>query len=163
VDGPRGFGNGCVVPAGPLREPPAALGRADFAVVMDEPAERANQWYGVLAYRLTLVPEAAAMEALRGKPLLAFAGLGHPAKFFAMLQRQGLQVAQSVVFADHQAYTARDVRVLRDLARRLGATPVTTAKDAAKLPEGFARVVEVAAQGPDWPAVLADLTPRLAG
>jgi tetraacyldisaccharide 4'-kinase len=162
VDGPRGFGNGFMLPAGPLREPVRGLKRASFAVVMDEPAGQLNQWYGVSAYRLTLTPEKWQIEALRGKRLVAFAGLGNPDKFFAMLRHYGLNVVEEVPFADHYEYGVRDVTDLNELAQRLNATLVTTAKDAAKLPQGFAEVVTVSARGADWTAIIADLDARMA-
>lgn len=163
IDGPRGFGNGFMLPAGPLREPASAIARASFAVVMDEPADRSNQWYGATAYRLKLTPQRSVINALMPKPLVAFAGLGNPAKFFDMLETLGLNLVEAVPFADHYAYTARDLAHLSARAQRLNATLVTTAKDAAKLPAGFAEVVEVVPTGADWPGLLADLAPRLQG
>ncbi|HEX2859904.1 MAG TPA: tetraacyldisaccharide 4'-kinase [Alphaproteobacteria bacterium] len=161
IDGPRGFGNGFMLPAGPLREPAGGLARASFAVVMDESADRSNQWYGATAYRLKLMPQRSVIEALRPQSLVAFAGLGNPAKFFDMLETLGLNVVEAVPFADHHAYTAADLNDLSELAQRLNAALVTTAKDAAKLPAGFAEVVDVVPTGSDWPGLLADLNPRL--
>jgi tetraacyldisaccharide 4'-kinase len=161
VDGPRGFGNGFMLPAGPLREPMRNIKRASFAVVMDEPAGQVNQWYGVSAYRLSLAPEKNQIEALRGKRMVAFAGLGNPGKFFAMLRHYGLNVVEEVPFADHHAYGARDIIELSELAQRRNATLVTTAKDAAKLPKNFARVIGVNAGGADWTAIIADIDARI--
>jgi tetraacyldisaccharide 4'-kinase len=161
IDGPRGFGNGLPLPAGPLREPLAARARAHFAVVIDESAARPNAWYGLPAYRLNLHPDATALAALKGQKMVAFAGIGDPAKFFALLASHNLDVVEQFPFPDHHRYTARDLANLHRAARHHQARLVTTAKDAAKLPPAFAAVLPVSAGGPDWPAILADLAPRL--
>lgn len=161
---PQPFGNGLCLPAGPLREPLSGRSRAHWAVVMNEPPAPPGQplaYYGLVAYRLQVAPTAASLAPLKGKPLLAFAGLGHPEKFFASLRQAGLNLALSIALPDHTTYSAKQLAALQQEAKQLGATLVTTTKDAAKLPQGFAHVIETQLQGADWESLLAGLAVKL--
>lgn len=133
VDAASGFGNGRVVPAGPLREPLSrARDRADVAVVMGSGPVPAG--LGELAVlRAELAPDRAA-AGLAGRRMLAFAGIGRPAKFFATARRLGVDVAATRAFADHHRFTARELDALEARATALGAELLTTTKDAARLP-----------------------------
>lgn len=137
VDGGAGFGNGRVMPAGPLRESVAGgLKRADALVVIgDGPGLTVAQSVAGALPVLTarLLPEAAALEPLRGRPLLAFAGIGRPAKFFATLRDAGLSVVAEKAFPDHHPYSAADLSSLLAQAEGMGAILVTTEKDAMRL------------------------------
>jgi tetraacyldisaccharide 4'-kinase len=147
VDAAYGFGNGQVMPAGPLREPVAeAMARADAVVWLagDEPArpglDPASWGRPVIAARLLPRPDAL---RLHGRRVLGFAGIGRPAKFFATLQALGAEVVEAVGFADHHAYGEDEVMALIERAVALEAVPVTTAKDAVRLPAGARGMVEV--------------------
>lgn len=133
VDAATGFGNGRVVPAGPLREPLSrARDRADVAVVMGPgPAPAGLGELAVL--RAELAPDAAA-AGLAARRVLAFAGIGRPAKFFATARRLGVELAETRAFADHHRFTARELDALEARASALGAELLTTAKDAVRLP-----------------------------
>lgn len=153
LHGPHPFGNSLCLPAGPLREPLEGRTRADFAIHFNAPPlapHEAPPYYGLTTYRLTLASAAADMAPLKGKPIVAFAGIGHPEKFFEALRAGGLTLAHTVPLPDHAAYTPKRLAHLQALARQHGATLVTTAKDASKLPAGFAAVVKAEVQGPDW-------------
>jgi tetraacyldisaccharide 4'-kinase len=135
IDGATGFGNGRVIPAGPLREPPAtAAARCQAAVLIGEDATGALARLppALPALRASLRPTPD-IAALAGHKVLAFAGIGRPDKFFAMLEREGVTLAGREAFADHHRYTANDLARLRQTAEDLGAVPVTTPKDAARL------------------------------
>jgi tetraacyldisaccharide 4'-kinase len=80
--------------------------------------------------------------ALADRPVLAFAGIGRPDKFFAMLRRLGLQVARTHAFPDHHPYDEDTVMRLVEEAAKLGARPVTTEKDFVRLPEDARAMVE---------------------
>jgi tetraacyldisaccharide 4'-kinase len=145
IDGAVGFGNGRVIPAGPLREPvAAAAGRCRAAVLIGADAAGARarlpREMPLLAARLAPAPEAA---ALVGRRVLAFAGIGRPEKFFAMLREAGIVVASCRGFADHHPYSERELRALLAEADRLGALPVTTPKDAVRLPATLRAAVRV--------------------
>jgi tetraacyldisaccharide 4'-kinase len=135
IDGARGIGNGLVFPAGPLRAPLAAqLARTDALVVIGTgtaaqsvAAAIAAAGKPVLAARLE--PDAAAVARLRGKHVLAFAGIGDPARFFRTLQASGIEVARQQAFADHHRFSAHEIAALVTDAKREGLILVTTEKD----------------------------------
>ena len=136
LDGGAGFGNGRVLPAGPLREPVAAgAARCQAAVLIgpDEHGALASLPPGLPVLRARLVPDA---TELRGVRVLAFAGIGRPAKFFATVAETGAVLAGTRAFPDHHPFTAGELRQLRQEAARLQARLVTTAKDAVRLPPG---------------------------
>lgn len=137
VDGATGFGNGRVIPAGPLREPVAdGLARAQAVVVIGPDATGVAAMVGahlpVLGARLEPDPEAAA--GLSATRLLAFAGIGRPGKFFDTLRGLGADLAEAVPFPDHHLYTPAELEGLLSRATLLDARLVTTAKDAVRLP-----------------------------
>ncbi len=145
IDGGFGFGNGRVLPAGPLREPAAAAAARCGAAVLigpDRHSARAALPPGlpVLSARLDPGPEAA---GLRGARVLAFAGIARPEKFFASLDDAGALVVARESFPDHHAFAPRELARLRARAAELGAVPVTTAKDAVRLPAEVRAVVRV--------------------
>ena len=65
--------------------------------------------------------------------MLAFAGIGRPENFFAMLEKAGVVVVDQLGFADHHPFSDREFRRILDRARQLDALPVTTPKDAVRL------------------------------
>ncbi|MFB9148427.1 tetraacyldisaccharide 4'-kinase [Roseovarius ramblicola] len=149
VDAARGFGNGRCWPAGPLRAPvAAAMARADMVLSVGDAATQAvfaGRWGGALTVphlRGRLVPLQTGMD-WRGARVLAFAGIGHPARFFATLRALGAAPVREVALSDHQPLTrALMARLLREAAES-GAQPVTTEKDAVRLPAGLLRQVMV--------------------
>jgi tetraacyldisaccharide 4'-kinase len=146
VDGGYGFGNEHVLPAGPLREPLSrGLARADaFVIVGPDPlgfATRLQARAPVLT--AALKPDPAA-QALAGRTVYAFAGIGRPDKFFTTLDALGARRAASHAFADHHPYTEAEILRLIDGAESADAVLVTTAKDHVRIPEKLrARVTAV--------------------
>jgi tetraacyldisaccharide 4'-kinase len=140
VDAHIGFGNGRVIPAGPLREPVAAgMRRADLMLSIGdaEGQARFSERWGdaVTVPRLegALVPLATGLP-LKGLPVLAFAGIGHPEKFFRTLKHLGAELKSTHALTDHQPLTEQLMaRMLRE-AKGIGAQVVTTEKDAVRLP-----------------------------
>jgi tetraacyldisaccharide 4'-kinase len=139
IDGDRGLGNGRVLPAGPLRAPlDVQLARSDALVIVGdgraaEGVAASITAQGGVVFRARLEPDAASLSALRGTRVLAFAGIGDPARFFRTLRGSGVDVVIEKAFADHHAYTSADIDALATRASRDGLTLVTTEKDLVKL------------------------------
>jgi len=146
------WGNGRLLPAGPLREPLTALGRAHLVVATGAtdtseaaPVLEAARAYapGVPVLTATFVPaecwEASRMRPvalgeLRDKRLLAFAGIASPAGFATTLESAGVHVAELIRFADHHWFSPAEVADLDGAAAALGAEGlVTTEKDWVRL------------------------------
>jgi tetraacyldisaccharide 4'-kinase len=147
VDAETGFGNGRVIPAGPLREPVArGMARADLVLSIGDPiAQEAfrARWGGYIS-----CPHLGArLEPLRtgmdwtGLRTLAFAGIGRPEKFFATLRGLGADLVRTVALGDHQPLTPALMTRLDAEAQVLGAQLVTTEKDAVRLPASFRQKV----------------------
>lgn len=139
IDSDRGLGNACVFPAGPLRAPLAPqLARTDALVTIGRGQASAGVAVAIAAagkpvFSGHLSPEPDVIAALAGKPVLAFAGIGDPARFFRTLRAAGINVARERAFADHHPFTPADIASLANDARRDGLTLVTTEKDLARL------------------------------
>ena len=139
VSGGRGLGNGRVFPAGPLRAPLAPqLARTDALLVIGEgdaarDVGRVLAARGVPALHARVVPDDDALAALRGKRVLAFAGIGDPGRFFSTLRANGIAIAAQRTFPDHHRFTKDEISALRDEAARQGLALVTTEKDFARL------------------------------
>ena len=148
VDGDYGFGNGHCFPAGPLREPPAgALNRADGIVRLGTN----NRALGNGMPEFTAIVEPApGAPTLVGKPVVAFAGIGRPEKFFRTLSDLGAEIVGQQSFADHHAFTTEDIAPLAAAAEARGALLVTTEKDHVRLPAAFAAKVTPLPVGLRW-------------
>ncbi|MCF4129114.1 tetraacyldisaccharide 4'-kinase [Methylobacterium sp. SyP6R] len=139
-DGAVGLGNGRVFPAGPLRAPAAMQwGHVHAALVIGEgePGARvraAARERGLPALRCRLVADPAAAEALRGRRVLAFAGIGRPEKFFATLREIGADLRETRAFPDHHAFTAAEAEALAAEAAAKNLLLVTTEKDRMRWP-----------------------------
>lgn len=125
-----GYGNGLLLPAGPLREPKGAVRRADAIIVIKNKTHKKNFSLPVgiptfFAKNYTRSPYS------NGEKLVAFAGIGYPKKFFRCLDN----VVATRSFADHWQYTDDDIKKLFALADKHNAKLVTTEKDWVRLPE----------------------------
>lgn len=148
VDGVRRFGNGRLLPAGPLREPLARLSEVGFVVCNGGVAQA-----GEIAMHLELGAAVLIADMMCKKPLAAFAGtrvhavagIGHPQRFFDALRGLGIEVVEHP-FLDHHRYSSRDLEFHDD------ATVLMTEKDAVKCRDfGLANMwaVPVSAELPD--------------
>jgi len=141
IDGGFGFGNGFLLPAGPLREKVAqAAARCQAAVLIgaDEHGALAALPPELPVLRATLVPEC--RESLTRRPVIAFAGIGRPEKFFGSVAALGAEISGAHAFPDHHVYTASDSARLLGEANIRGAVLVTTAKDFTRLPAALRAV-----------------------
>jgi len=165
VDGETGFGNGRLLPAGPLREPVAeGLARADAVVVIGEDrAGVAGQLPADLAVLHGALEPAGESRTLSGETVFGFAGIGRPAKFRATLEGLGCTVSGWREFPDHHPYRRAEIEaILRD-ADAAGAITVTTGKDAVRLPPDLRDSIRTVAVQVAWrdPARLDDVLPRV--
>jgi tetraacyldisaccharide 4'-kinase len=147
VDAKRGFGNGHVIPAGPLREPiEKGLGRADLLLVIGRETERRSFLKtSPLPQKLPLL-QGELLPLMTGMPwqgmrVLAFAGIGHPEKFFATLRQMGAELIRGEPLSDHQSLSDGLITRLENEAKLRGAQLVTTEKDAVRLPPQFQQKV----------------------
>jgi tetraacyldisaccharide 4'-kinase len=153
IDAGDPWGGGRLPPLGRLREPAAALERADAVLITKAPAE----WRPVAAEIERVIDRVAPRlqvfisrmrqsrvhvpgegwlgpEVLTGRRVVAFAALGRPDGFAETLAETGAKVVATRWFPDHHAYTDEELSKVVDQARAASAIPVTTAKDAVKLP-----------------------------
>jgi tetraacyldisaccharide 4'-kinase len=143
VDAGAGVGCGRVFPLGPLRAPLAfQLRKADAVVILGaqdrtnaaeliEQKSRQFRSMPLPVFNAKIVP--AVTGEPRGRPFLAFCGIGRPDKFFDTLWEAGIAVVKSRSFPDHHPYSAADARSLLADAKALDAELITTEKDHARL------------------------------
>lgn len=137
VDAAVGIGNGRTLPAGPLRAPLGPqLRRADALLVIGSgeaaaPLVRAAARAGRATIHARLKPTR--VKDWRKDPILAFAGIGHPQKFFTTLIETHAPVARTLGFPDHHAYSEIDAERLLAMADAEKLRLVTTEKDLARL------------------------------
>jgi tetraacyldisaccharide 4'-kinase len=176
VDAGYGFGNGRVIPAGPLRESLArGLARADAVVLLEaETKPRCMEALGIDGARPVLhaVLRPVGGERFAGERLLAFAGIGRPEKFFATLRALGVELVGTRSFPDHHPFRADEIDQLLRAAERAQARLITTAKDIVRVPPRMRAAIEVLEVEIRWadPAALVEFlrpvapnTPGLSG
>jgi len=157
VDAAVGAGNGAVIPAGPLRAPLGFQARRADALLLIGDGEAGE----ALARRLALPLLRGALEPdadtswLDGPPVIAYSGIGRPAKFFDTLERLGAQIVASYAFPDHHDYTPEDAKTLLTHAQQAQARLVTTQKDWVRMPEGETAVGALKAASQILPVRLA--------
>ncbi len=152
VDGNLKFGNGKLLPQGPLREPLSEIKRADVILIMNKRAldkeatqncetfaKEISEKYSKKTILCNFAPQgifalADNEELSSPNKVYAFAGIGQPKFFFEYLEQQGYEVVKKRVFEDHHLYTDEDIKNIVAEAQKLGANAiVTTEKDAVKI------------------------------
>jgi tetraacyldisaccharide 4'-kinase len=160
VDGRRGLGNGCVFPAGPLRAPLATQLDCVNAILVVGKGAGATQIAAIARehnrplFHARLEPKADALKAIGKKRVLAFAGIGDPEKFFAMLAAAGIEAMAEESFPDHHAYTPADAERLLARADADKLIPLTTEKDMARLAGSDGALGSLRARAQDVPVSL---------
>ena len=151
IDGGVGFGNGRLLPAGPLRErvaDAAARCRAAVLIGADRRGAASHLPPALPVLRADLVQDVSGLTP--GQPYFAFAGIGRPEKFFEGLRHAGITLAGRRAFADHHPYRAAELAALAEAARAADARLLTTPKDFARLPEDARAGIAVAGVRLAW-------------
>jgi tetraacyldisaccharide 4'-kinase len=153
VDGGYGFGNARMIPAGPLRERVVdGLARAEACVVIGEDrcgAMKVVSGCGLAPLTAKFVASPLAGDIAAG-PVIAFAGIGRPEKFFETVSQLGCKVVSTIPFADHHPYSDADIEHLIKIAAKENARLITTQKDARRLPPSFMDDVGVVSVTLEW-------------
>jgi tetraacyldisaccharide 4'-kinase len=138
LDGKHPFGNGRVLPAGPLREGKEALKRAtaiigvgsDFSPAAEVAARYGKPFVGAVP-RLLLPEEILAESAA---PVYLLTSIARPSRFFKMLAERGITVVGGEAFGDHHRFTRKEIAGVAEGARRKGAKYIlTTGKDRTRI------------------------------
>ena len=156
LDAQNPFGNGSLLPLGPLREPVVHLQRADAIVLTraEDPQKTINTRltmnrlfpgkpvfscvHRVSELNLGFGAHRMPLEALRGKKAIAFAGIARPDSFTHVLRAAGIVVAQSFDFPDHYQYRGADMAMLLDAMKKHHTSfIITTEKDLVRVPSEF--------------------------
>lgn len=161
IDRATGIGNGQVIPAGPLREGLAAqLDRAQAVLFIGEGA--AGEAVAAQAHRRGLALLEAKLEPagetgwLKDRPIVAFAGIGHPEKFFRALEAAGARLERKLAFPDHHRFTEKDAKALLAAADNGKAQLLTTEKDRVRLDGETGAMFEMLRKrAKPWPVRLA--------
>ncbi len=141
-DGSVGIGNGCCIPAGPLREF-ASLGlkRAKGIIILGEDKQNlCKKVKNLPIFKGKIVP---VKPQTTNKRVIAFAGIGRPAKFYNSLQECGFELVETVDFPDHHFYSREELDKLIAAAKAKQADLFTTAKDIVKIPEELRSLFQV--------------------
>lgn len=140
-DGHYGIGNGKIIPAGPLRETfETGIKRADALLILGRDkhdlAERTNLpvFYGHTEPAQTTV---------NCCNVVAFAGIGHPQKFYHTLKQQGFNVVETIDFPDHHFYSKNEIEKILQKAKEKNAEVYTTSKDFVKIPTLYHNSINV--------------------
>ena len=126
-----GFGNGFLLPAGPLREKPSAIQRAD-AIIVIKRNKIAKNFYLPTNIPIFYATNTEKCPYDEQTPVVAFAGIGYPKKFFENIPAK---VIKTISFPDHYQYTTKDIQYLIKIAEKENAKLLTTEKDWVRLPE----------------------------
>lgn len=137
IDGVRRFGNGWWLPAGPMRERVSRLRTVDACVANGGVAQPGEIAMKLQAQDAVNIASGERRPAIELPHVVAMAGIGHPPRFFATLEKLGVEVEREVAFADHQEYNYGQLAALASQ----GQTLLMTEKDAVKC-RAFAQ--------PDW-------------
>lgn len=136
-DGSVGIGNGLLIPAGPLRTTfKSGIKQMNIALINGKDETNiSTKLPGELArFCFSLSPNQSIIRQLENTPVLAFAGIGQPKRFFATVRKSGCNLVHYLAFADHHPYKEIDLVRLQEDATRHGAQLITTQKDWVRLP-----------------------------
>lgn len=135
IDGTSGFGNKRCIPAGPLREHiEEGIKRAQAALIIGEDKYNLSNSLPLPCFKGKIVPQ---KPDLKNNRVIAFAGIGHPQKFYNSLSELGIEIIKTYDFPDHHYYTESELQNILDEAQKLQAEAITTSKDFVKIPKAL--------------------------
>jgi len=150
IDGAYGFGNGHVMPAGPLRQPlKPGLDRSDVFMIIGDDQFNVSKILNKPILKAS-VHKNNWSEIFAQRPVIAFAGIGRPQKFFDAIKNQGGDLIESHAFADHFPYDNRHLEPIINSAKSKNAVIVTTEKDMVRIPENLKHEVKALTISLDW-------------
>lgn len=144
VDSQKQFGNGKVLPAGPLREPAENISRADKIIVVNKGGSLSEiqglnfKTYTLCSFLTDYIYEIHSLEKLQNtsQSVLAFSAIGQPEQFYNLIKETGYNLVKTIDFNDHHIYTPDDINLIVQSAKDNNAQIImTTEKDAVKVKE----------------------------
>lgn len=134
IDGNIGLGNEKFIPAGPLRESlKSGLKRAQAVIIIGEDKHNISARVGKKTIFFARI--APVKKQNTEKPIIAFAGIGRPEKFYNSLQESGFNLLKTIDFEDHHFYNESELQAIIAQAKELNAEIYTTSKDYVKIPK----------------------------
>lgn len=131
IDGTSGFGNQKCIPAGPLREHITdGIKRAQAALIIGEDKYKLSETLPLPCFKGKIIPQ---RPELKNNRVIAFAGIGHPQKFYTSLSELGIEIIKTYDFPDHHYYTETELQNILNEAQKLQAEAITTSKDFVKI------------------------------
>ena len=138
------IGNGFLLPAGPLREQLKKVNSCRIAVINGKRNILFEKKLKSISDSIEIFQskyEIKNLKRMRGKKILAFAGIGNPKNFFKLLRENGLKIKQEISFPDHYNYKKSEVKNLMLLAKEKGLKLITTEKDYFRIKQlGFKKI-----------------------
>ncbi len=140
-DGHYGIGNGKIIPSGPLRETfEDGIKRADALIILGKDKHELVKRAELPVFFGHTEPVQTTVSDVN---VLAFAGIGHPQKFYHTLKQQGFNVVETLDFPDHHFYTGNEIEKILQKAKELKAEVYTTSKDFVKIPTLYHKSINV--------------------
>ncbi len=152
VDGERGFGNGLILPAGPLRENKyKGCRKADIFIIMGKARRDLLEFLkGFQAPIFQGMIESQGISPDNEQKYYAFCGIGQPQNFFSSLKKQGLTLSGQKAYSDHHSFSKKDWDYLCRESRCKRSRLITTEKDWVRLPKKWRELVSVSRIGVKW-------------
>jgi tetraacyldisaccharide 4'-kinase len=141
IDTQIGFGNNCILPAGPLRETlNSGLKKADLVFIVGHISQNIKKH--LKDKKVFTLKAEFKLPNKKAKRYIAFAGLAYPEKFFVALNKIGANIIEKIDYADHHKYTKKELLYLLKKADNLNAQLITTEKDLVRIPNNYRKNID---------------------
>lgn len=138
IDGNYGFGNGLIMPAGPLRETiNVGIKKADLIIIVGEDKHQIAQKFGTNKKIINAKIVPTNCKDFYKKSVIAFCGIGRPEKFFNSLIQSNINIITKFSYPDHHQYQEREIRKMINLAKQNNTILITTKKDWVRLDKTY--------------------------